>query len=274
MSCSLYKNKSCKSSKSNKSSKAPCKRNAKANKSRPSKSLKRLSKSSQRGGVAPSCLNAPDTTKYLNSCYSANLHNTNPEASFNLIEGEGILPSTPVLSGGGDGCVNLPLQKGVLSFTDYLNRASLEITGGGAGGVASNFDTTSLEAEKAMLDGHGQTGGSGFSINPEEMIGGLPGRAKYDSCCQPAIIGGRLTQGKGTGAICGHQMGGKGKKRGNKRNSKTGYKSSKGKRTMKRNKQMGGVGKYPFTGENGDFDYLAHGKDFAGKQPYWSVKTR
>jgi hypothetical protein len=69
-------------------------------------------------------------------------------------------------------------------------------------------------------------------------------------------------------------MGGKGKKRGNKRNSKKGYKSSKGKRTMKRNKQSGGVGKYPFTGENSDFDYLANGKDFAGKQPYWSVKTR
>jgi len=273
----------CVSSKRTKSNTRSNKRNMKK-----SKSLKTRKNKKQRGGRAPSCLNAPDNSRYMNSCHTANLHNTNPEGAFNLLEGEGILPSNPVLSGGASAsCSPIPTQAKPLTFTDYLNRTSLEISGG-AKGVSSNFDTTSLESEKAVADGFGQSGGSGFSINPEEMIGGLPGRAKYDSCCQPAIIGGKLTQGKGTGAMCGHQMGGKRSSKGkgkkskrtslkNKKTKKTSSKEKKGKRTMKRNmkrKQKGGVAKFPFDGENSNYDYLADGKDFAGKQPYWSVDTR
>ena len=240
------------------------------------KTIKNI-KQKQSGGRAPSCLNIPDNSRYMKSCNTANIHNTNPEGAFNLLEGDGILPSNPVLNGGAS-CTTIPTQGKPLTFTDYLNRTSLEISGG-AKGASSNFDTTSLETEKAAADGCGQSGGSGFSSNPEEMIGGLPGRAKYDSCCQPAIIGGKLTQGKGTEAICGHQMGGKqkNKKQNNSKKGKKGKKSKKGKRTMKRtinNKQKGGVAKFPFNGENSNYDYLADGKDFASKQPYWSVDTR
>lgn len=255
------------------------------------KSLKTKKNKQQRGGLSPSCLKTPDNSRYMNTCNTANIHNTNPEGAYNLLEGEGVLPQTPVLSGGSS-CTNIPTQAKPLTFTDYLNRTSIEISGG-AKGNSSNFDTTSLENEKAIADGFGQSGGSGFSINPEEMIGGLPGRAKYDSCCQPAIIGGKLTQGKGTEAICGHQMGGKHKKTVNKKqrsllkskktkNTKNANTKQKtGKRTMKRNvkrnmkgKQKGGVAKYPFEGETSNYDYLADGKDFDGKQPYWSVDTR
>jgi hypothetical protein len=113
---------------------------------------------------------------------------------------------------------------------------------------------------------------------------------------QPAIVDGKLTQGKDTEAICGHQMGGKskghkgskghndskerksskkgikGKKGGKGKTTKKAYKGSKGK---KGDKMTGGSpGKYPFEGENSNFSDDATGKDFAGKQPYWSPETR
>lgn len=255
-------------------------KNMTLNKFKNSLKHKQSLKKKQRGGQAPSCLTKSDiSSKYMASCHTANIHNTNPEAAYSLIEGEGVLPTMK----GGSSCTPIPTQAKPLTFTDYLLRTSKEISGGS--GLSSNFDSNSLEMEKAKSDGHPQLGGSGFSINPEEMIGGLPGRAKYDSCCQPAVIGGKLVQGKGTDAICGNQMGGKRsstkKRSSSKRNSKsnraksTKKRVSKSKNSKKPNKQSGGKpSEYPFKGENSNFDHLADNKDFSGKQPYWSVDTR
>jgi hypothetical protein len=226
----------------------------------------------QSGGQAPSCLKGADLNKYMSSCHTANLHNKIENMNYDLINGTGAMPGSQT---GGAACNTTP-EGSPMTFTDYLNQTSKYI-----GGATSNFDTTTLETEMAAADGMPQSGGSGFSINPEEMIGGLPGRAKYDSCCQPAIVDGKLTQGKDTEAICGHQMGGKRKgrksskkvskvKKGGKR--KTAKKGRKGK---KGSKMTGGSpGKYPFEGENSNFSDDATGKDFAGKQPYWSPETR
>lgn len=253
----------------------------KSNLKRIFKNKKRSLRRKQKGGQAPSCLSKPDVSKYMSSCHTANIHNTNPEAAYSLIEGAGAMPMK------GGACTSIPTQGKPMTFSDYLLRTSKEISGGA--GVASNFDTTTLEMEAAKADGHPQSGGSGFSINPEEMIGGLPGRAKYDSCCQPAVIGGKLVQGQDTQALCGNQMGGKRsskkskskKTKRSKRNSKnkkrkqTKKKMHKRKRVSKGKKQSGGnPAKFPFSGENSNFDHLAEGKDFAGKQPYWSVDTR
>lgn len=241
-------------------------------------------KNTLKGGksYASSCLNKPDVSKYMSSCYTANLHNTNPEADYTLINN-----STHNLKGGSS-CTNSQPQQNPLTFVDYLKHTNNYISGGN--GNTSNFNTTSLEHEIANKTS--QAGGSGFSINPEEMIGGLPGRAKYDSCCQPALIDGKLTQGKNTESLCGHQMGGKSKtskksKKGKK--SKTSKKSKKGKKTktskkskkgkklnyLKLKKHKGGnVSNYPFTGNKSNFDHSAKDKDFSAKQPYWNVNAR
>lgn len=230
----------------------------------------------QKGGQAPSCISKPDVSKYMSSCHTANIHNTNPEAAFSIIEGK----ENMHMKGGA--CNSIPTQGKPMTFSDYLLRTSKEIAGDS--GMSSNFNNTLLELEAAKTDGYPQSGGSGFSINPEEMIGGLPGRTKYDSCCQPAVIGGKLLQGKDTQSLCGNQMGGKRKskktkktklKSKHKKHSQTKKRISKRKRVCKGKKQSGGnPAKYPFKGENSNFDYLAEGKDFAGKQPYWGVDTR
>jgi len=244
-----------------------------------SKSKAKKSMRKQKGGQAPSCLSNPDTAKYMTACHTANIHNTNPEADYKLISGEGAIP--PSMTGGAK-CNETPTQPKPLAFVDYLERTSDLISGGA--GSASNFDTTSLEAEMSAASGFPQQGGSGFSINPEEMIGGLPGRSKYDSCCQPAVIDGKLVQGKDTQAICGHQMGGSANKKGKKSHKgKKGKKGKKSKKTQKRkrsnkrsNRKMkgGNPAAYPFNGEISDYDHLADGKDFAAKQPYWGAEAR
>jgi hypothetical protein len=232
-------------------------------------------KSKQRGGQAPSCLKEVDTTKYMSSCHTANLHNKIEDMNYELINGTGAIPGGQM---GGASC-NTTSEGSAMTFTDYLNQTSKYI-----GGSTSNFDTTTLETEMATADGMPQSGGSGFSINPEEMIGGLPGRAKYDSCCQPALIDGKLTQGKDTEALCGHQMGGKRKGQKGRKGRKTNKTSKKGRKTNKTSKKGrkykrghmkgGSPAKYPFNGENSNFDDSPVGKDFKGKQPYWSPETR
>lgn len=232
---------------------------------------KKTNKKKQRGGQAPSCLKQVDTTKYMSSCNTANLHNKIEDMNYELINGTGAIPGGQM---GGASC-NTTSSGSPMTFTDYLNETSKYI-----GGDTSNFDTTTLETDIAAADGIPQTGGSGFSINPEEMIGGLPGRAKYDSCCQPAIVDGKLTQGKDTEAICGHQMGGKRKHRKGRKTNKTSKKGRKTNKTSKNRRKTsktmkgGSPAKYPFNGENSNFDESVVGKDFKGKQPYWSPETR
>jgi hypothetical protein len=221
----------------------------------------------QKGGQAPSCLTSVDTSKYMNSCKNANLHNRIDTMNYDLIEGNGAMPAGQL---GGARCTETAMEKGPLSFTQVLNESEKLI-----GGNASNFDTTTLETDVAAADGfpQAQMGGSGFSIIPEEIIGGLPGRAKYDSCCQPVIAGGKLVQGAGSEAMCGHQMGGSKKKRSARKCK--GRRKGKGRRkSLKKNMKGGAPGKYPFKGETSNYDDNAMGKDFAGKQPYWSPETR
>lgn len=239
----------------------------------------------QKAGAAPSCLtnSSIDTSKYLNSCHTANLHNKNPEGAFNLLEGEGILPSNPVLKGGQNtsSCKQINEQLKPLTFTDYLNRTSSEISGGCYSDTAYLDNDIFEKINNPRTTKDSQNGGSGFSINPEEMIGGLPGRAKYDSCCQPVIINGKLTQGSSTLSVCGNQMAGSYLKKSNKqkrRKTKNDNKTHKHKthknKTHKNKKQKGGTSSYPFNGDNSDFDHLPDNKDFSAKQPYWNVNAR
>ena len=210
----------------------------------------------QRGGqFASSCMtnSSEGLGKYMSAqCRGANLHNTNPEAGdLSLAQGAGFLPG---LKGGA--CTP---AKGPATFDAYRNEVKHYLGVDGAGK---------------------QAGGSYFSINPEEMIGGLARVDKGDSCCQGAVLGGKFVQGAGTGALCGNQMGGR--RRSAKKTKSHGKKKAKLTTKTKKRKgsQRGGQRSMPasfpdaFNVENGNFSPDAQGKDFACRQPFWGAGCR
>jgi hypothetical protein len=224
-----------------------------------SKTCKRKScRSRQRGGQsASSCLAQPNLSKYLNSaCYQANLHNTNPEAGdLSLAQGAGFLPG---LSGGAKKAEH-PKQTGgqctepgkPLTFAEYKNTVKKYL------GVLDQFGGNKTKKTP-------QAGGTYFSINPEEMIGGLPRVDKGDSCCHGAILGGKFVQGDSGRAICGNQIG-------------AGSRKTKKRRQSRR--MRGGSSEpasFPdaFVNENGNFSPDASDKDFSCRQPFWGPKCR
>lgn len=200
----------------------------------------------------------------------------------------------------GGGCSN-PSEEPI-TFKAYLDEMTNMIGGGGSGGeVIDNYTTGAGGTLEHSIDAahHGgegssrdsQLGGSGYSINPENMIGGLPTVDKYDRCCPPAIIGGRLVQSATGQSLCGSQIGagkkksgGKKKssrktKRGKKTTKKTARKTKKtkhGKKNKRRARQRGGLAPLDkaFEGEPSNFDHLAEGKDFGARQPNWSPEGR
>lgn len=240
-----------------------------------SKSCKRKSctRSGQRGGQASSCIAQPNLSKYLNSaCYQANLHNTNPEAGdLSLAQGAGFLPG---LAGGAQhnnhkkeakqtgGQCSAPSKP--VTFDEYKAGVKKYL------GVLDQFGgkrgkrKLSKRRKTQKKANSRQAGGTYFSINPEEMIGGLPRVDKGDSCCHGAVLGGKFVQGNGGRAICGNQIGaGAGAKKTKKRSQK---------------KQRGGSepAAFPdaFANENGNFSPDASDKDFSCRQPFWGSKCR
>lgn len=232
-----------------------------------SKSCKcKSSKSKQRGGQASSCLPKQNLGKYLNSaCHQANLHNTNPEAGdLSLAQGSGFLPG---LSGGakldnkdtqtGGSQCSIPSKP--TTFDDY--KASIKQYLGVTdqfGGTKKSRKTKSKKVKQSKK----QTGGTYFSINPEEMIGGLPRIDKGDSCCHGAVLGGKFVQGNGGRAICGNQIGA-------------------GKTKKRKQKQLRGGSSIPASypdafesAENSNFSPDASDKDFGCRQPFWGAKCR
>ena len=231
-----------------------------------SKSCKRkqCSRSGQRGGQASSCIAQPNLSKYLNSaCYQANLHNTNPEAGdLSLAQGAGFLPG---LTGGAQhkqegGDCSAPSKP--VTFDEY--KASVKKYLGVLDQFGGKKHGRKLSKRSKTQKRSRQAGGTYFSINPEEMIGGLPRVDKGDSCCHGAVLGGKFVQGDSGRAICGNQIG-------------AGARA--GKKTKKRSrKQRGGSepASFPdaFANENGNFSPDASDKDFSCRQPFWGAKCR
>lgn len=242
-----------------------------------SKSCKRKNakcqQSKQRGGQASSCIAQPNLSKYLNTaCYQANLHNTNPEAGdLSLAQGSGFLPG---LAGGAQakqtgGQCSAPSKP--VTFDEYKASVKKYL------GVLDQFGgkkhgrklSKRSKTQKRKISR--QSGGTYFSINPEEMIGGLPRVDKGDSCCHGAVLGGKFVQGDSGRAICGNQIGAGEKPAHTKQHG--------GKKTKKRSrKQRGGSepASFPdaFANENGNFSPDASDKDFSCRQPFWGAKCR
>jgi hypothetical protein len=157
------------------------------------KQQKNKKQQKQKGGKSPSCLVKPDVSTYVdNSCHTANLHNTNPEVDYSLITDTG-------MSGGA-----CPPNVKPMTFKSYLQDVA-----GRLGSGVDNLSKGDLEQQMAGADGHpsGVQAGAGYSTNPKEQIAGMPVYNKYDDCCQPALVSGKLVEGGKAGAICGNQNG-------------------------------------------------------------------
>jgi len=237
------------------------------------KNGKSCSQSKQRGGQASSCISQPNLGKYLNSaCYQANLHNTNPEAGdLSLAQGSGFLPglaggAQPKASTQTGGQCSTPSKP--VTFDEYKAGVKKYL------GVLDQFGGKKHArklSKRSKTQKKKQAGGTYFSINPEEMIGGLPRVDKGDSCCHGAVLGGKFVQGDSGRAICGNQIGAGEKPAHTKQHGA-------GKKTKKRSrKQRGGApASFPdaFMNENGNFSPDASDKDFSCRQPFWGAKCR
>lgn len=180
-------------------------------------------------------------------------------------------------------------QASPMTFKDYLDIMSVQL--GGADTPDPLTNTSSAP----------QRGGTGYSVNPENMIGGLPTYDKYDRNAPPALIGGKLLQSATGQSLCGSQVGaGKSKKSSSsskvnrarkalRKTKRSNGKGKKAKRTQKKRRtkakrskmtkskrQRGGLAPLSTAhdGEPSDFDYLPEGKDFAASQPNWSPQAR
>lgn len=236
--------------------------NLKKSKSCKRKQSKHCCRTKQSGGQASSCISQPNLGKYFNSsCYQANLHNTNPEAGdLSLAQGAGFLPG---LAGGathpketkqtGGDCST---QGSPVTFNEYKTSVKKYL------GVLDQFGGKKQKRKlpKNKSKKKRQSGGTYFSINPEEMIGGLPRVDKGDSCCQGAILGGKFVQGDGGRAVCGNQIGA----------------GRKTKKSLRKHRGGSQPASYPdaFVNENGNFSPDASDKDFSCKQPFWGAKCR
>lgn len=159
----------------------------------------------KKGGMAPSCISSPNVDKYMASCHTANIHNSNPQASLDLdskfMNYKNSIPLSQ--SGGKDKYpANCSCGAKLQSFEEYMNNISKQL---------------------------GQRGGA-YSVNPEEMIAGLPIYQKYDDCCPPAVVGGKLKLSNIGDPICNagvNKTGGSKSKRTNKKNTSKKVKKSK-----------------------------------------------
>ena len=170
----------------------------------------------KKGGMAPSCISSPNVDKYMSSCHTANIQNSNPQASLELdSKFMNYKDNVPLCQSGGQDKhpANCSCGSKLQTFEEYMNKISRQL---------------------------GQRGGA-YSVNPEEMIAGLPIYQKYDDCCPPAVIGGKLKLSNIGEPICNsgvNKMGGSKSKRNNKNTSRK-IKKSKNNNKSKKNKSRG-----------------------------------
>lgn len=222
---------------------------------------KRKSKSSnmQKGGVSTACVlpYAVGGKANLNHTdySSANMHNLNPQASFDFDKSfmKGGVPVPLGQMGGGSKCgdegVGTSHSKSE-TFKEYINTLDKKLS----------FE------------------GGGYTVNPEKYIAGNPVIDGYDDNNPPAIIGGKLVMVGAQRQVCGN-----GATRSRSKRSKNSKRSKKSKKSRKL--QKGGdfvtIGSKPalystaFDGPPGVFKYPDDmmSRDFAAKQPNYGVNA-
>ena len=242
----------------------------KKQKGKRSLSKKRKSKNIQKGGVSNACvLPFAKTNMSYRGSGVANLHNLNPQASLDL-DNQFMSYGGPIpldQSGGNSKCGDEGVGTNTYkseTFKEYLNNLDNQLSFKG-----------------------GNQKGSGYTVDPDEFVAGMPVYKGYDDNSPPAIIDGKLIMAGGEGSICGN---GAIKRRGSRKSRKSqksrkSKKSKKSRKSKNSNKQIGGeflsIGSKPaefataFDGPKGVFKYPDDMKerDFGEYQPNYSVNA-
>lgn len=250
------------------------------------KSIKKSStkRKTQKGGVSNSCL-----SKYSTSNGGVRYDAQNPQASLDL-DNASMLYGNPIplggsIVGGGDKCGDEGVGTSNFKteiFKDYLEKLNSNFNISTTGG----FNKMQKSNKKNMSRKRGSfQKGSGYVVDPYQMIAGQSVIREYDDASPPAIVGGQMVFGAPDQPVCGF---GAVKGGGNKKTRKSKIKSNskrKSKSKSKRKYQRGGdfisIGSKPaeystaFNGPPSVFKYPddMSGRTFDETQPVWSPKT-
>ena len=210
------------------------KKNNKLSKSSRKSKLSTSKKNMQKGGVVSSACVLPYTNDIMSyrgqsAGASADIHNTNPQASLDL-DNKFMSYGGPVplgQAGGSNKCgdegVGTSNPKSA-TFKSYLNNLDkqLSFNGGsncgiknsqkGAGSLngGSNCGIKNSQKGAGSLNGGSNCGiknsqkGAGYTLDPLANIAGNPQVIGYPDNNPPAIIGGKLVMGGVEGSLCGN----------------------------------------------------------------------
>jgi hypothetical protein len=245
-------------------------------------------KNKQRGGVSNACVLSytNDNISYKGSGSSADIHNTNPQASLDL-DNKFMSYGGPVPLGQmggsnkcGDDGVGTSNPKSN-TFKEYLNNLDnqLSFNGGSNCGIKNMSNTnTNTNTQK----------GSGYTFDPASNIAGNPQVIGYPDNNPPALINNKLILGGVDGSVCGNgatRGGGKKSKKSKHAKKSKSKKSKKSRHAKKSNLQKGGdfvsIGSKPaefstaFDGPKGVFKYPDDmmAREFGESQPNYSVNA-
>ena len=154
------------------------------------------SNKSLRGGTSDACV-----LPYASNAASANIHNSNPQAAYDLdskFSGYGgpVPLGSNIVSGGGscgDSGVGTANPK-TETFKQYLESVNkrLDISKGGARNNSRNKKGLRKSSKKSNSRTKKHQRGSGYVVDPSEFIAGQPVYKHYDDFSPPAIIGGQM----------------------------------------------------------------------------------
>ena len=253
--------------KSNKNMKKNNKLSKRSRKNKRSSSKKNM----QRGGVSNACVlpYANDTISYHGQSAGANMHNLNPQASLDLdnkfMSYGGPVPLAQM--GGANKCgdegVGTSHAKSN-TFKQYLNNLDEQLSFNGGSNMMHNNNSDKLQK------------GSGYTVEPDEYISGMPVIKGYDDNNPPEIIDGKIVM-KGGNKIKKNKKSHKNKKSKKDMKSKTHKKSRK----LQQGGDFVSIGSKPaefstaFDGPKGVFNYPDNmmTREFGEKQPNYSVNA-
>ena len=192
------------------------KKNSKSSKSH-KRGLKKSSK--QKGGVSNACV-LPYAESNINlrgsgNISGADIHNLNPQASYDLLDNKTMLYGQAVPLGQTGGNVSKTLNKcgdeggrtntiKNTTFKQYLQNLDSQFSLA-SGGSSCGSNSGSVNKQK----------GSGYIVDTSQMIAGNPVYESYPDNNPPVIIGDKIIMGAPDKSVCGN-----GATRGGHRNSK------------------------------------------------------
>ena len=264
-------------------------RKAKAGKSKKSRSNNNRSKKYQKGGNASGAcvLDYSNKTNMFNA--SANIHNSNPQASLDLdnkfLSYGGPVPlGSSIVGGGSCGSEGVGTSNPKSdTFKEYMTRLDENLSSVTGGNPNPNPNSKPNEINNMK--------GSGYSYDTNEFIAGQPVVKSWDDNSPPAIIGGQLVFGSPDQPICGNGAVSGGFRRNKKSSKKRSKKNNKNtkrlkSKNMKRSRQSGGdfttfrnskPAEYDqaYNGPPGVFQYPDNmmNRSFEGRQPVWDPST-